>query len=70
MFVYLRGWIFKSSLFSKAYFDRVVNQGHIVRRSWCAGTIYMGGRGLERQSDTKSSTTAVPAHMTVSAPPQ
>jgi hypothetical protein len=32
--------------------------------------IYSGGRETERQSATKSSMMAVPAHMTVSAPPQ
>jgi len=33
-------------------------------------TAYIGGRESERQSATNSSMTAVPAHMTVSAPPQ
>jgi len=32
--------------------------------------IYNGGRETERQSATNSSMSAVPAHMTVSAPPQ
>jgi len=32
--------------------------------------IYNGGRESERQSAANSSITAVPAHMTVSAPPQ
>jgi len=32
--------------------------------------IYSGGRETERQSATNSSMKAVPAHMTVSAPPQ
>jgi hypothetical protein len=32
--------------------------------------IYSGGRETERHTDTRSSITAVPAHMTVSAPPQ
>jgi hypothetical protein len=32
--------------------------------------IYSGGRESERQSATNSSITAVPAHMTESAPPQ
>jgi len=35
-----------------------------------ATIIYSGGRETERQSATNSSITAVPAHMTVSAPPQ
>ncbi len=33
-------------------------------------TTYIGGRVSERQSATRSSMTAVPTHMTVSAPPQ
>ena len=65
------GQIFNSSPSSKAYSDQFIKRR--TDYSVCPRAeriIYNGGREPERQSDTRSSMTAVPAQMTVSAPPQ